>query len=96
MSKTLSLTALQGFPMVRPGDDVAQLVSDSLDANEFGLLAGDVIVLAQKIVSKAEERYVRLSDVEASPRAVELAAEVDKDSRLVELILRESTEVVRY
>ena len=96
MSQTLTLTAPQDFPLVHPGDDVARLVCDSLTASEFDLAAGDVVVVAQKIVSKAEDRYVRLADIAASAAAEELAAKVDKDPRLVELILRESKEVVRY
>ena len=96
MTWTLSLTALQDFPLVDVGDDVAQLVKDSLAANKYDLDAGDVVVIAQKIVSKAEDRYVRLADVDASAEAEDLALEVEKDPRLVELILRESKEVVRY
>ena len=96
MSRTVSLTALQDFPLVYPGDDVGQLVCDSLAANEFCLSSGDVVVVAQKIVSKAEDRYVRLADVEASAEAEDIALKVEKDPRLVELILRESKEVVRY
>jgi coenzyme F420-0:L-glutamate ligase/coenzyme F420-1:gamma-L-glutamate ligase len=91
----LALTALGGVPLVRPGDDLAALVLDALAASGEVLADGDVLVLAQKIVSKAEGRYVALDTVSPSPRAVALAAETDKDPRLVELILSESTEVVR-
>jgi coenzyme F420-0:L-glutamate ligase/coenzyme F420-1:gamma-L-glutamate ligase len=96
MSRTLSLIALQDFPLVDPGDDVAQLVGDSLATNELQLLPGDVVVVAQKIVSKAEDQYVSLIDVEASAEAEELALQVDKDPRLVELILQESKKVLRH
>jgi coenzyme F420-0:L-glutamate ligase/coenzyme F420-1:gamma-L-glutamate ligase len=67
----------------------------SLDDNGLALEEGDVLVIAQKIVSKAEGRYVRLADVTAGPEALALAAQADKDPRQVELILRESTEVIR-
>ena len=96
MSQTLELIGLQGFPLVKPGDDVATLLIDALAENDVALQAGDVVVIAQKIISKAEDRYVRLADVKAGEEARDLAAKVDKDPRLVELILRESTEVVRH
>lgn len=93
---TLTLTALSAFPLVEPGDELATLIEASLEASSLALAEGDVLVLAQKIVSKAENRYARLSDVTAGAEAVALAAEIDKDPRLVELILSESKEVVRY
>ncbi|PLW83145.1 coenzyme F420-0:L-glutamate ligase [Kineobactrum sediminis] len=95
MSVRLELIALAGFPQVAPGDDLAALIAGNLAENELTLQAGDVLVLAQKIVSKAEGRYRRLADVEPGPRALELALQADKDPRLVELILSESREVLR-
>ena len=91
----LSLTALPGIPLVQPGDDLADILLRGLTAAELRLEDGDVIVVAQKIVSKAEGRSVELASVKPSPRAIELAAEVQKDPRLVELILSESVRVVR-
>jgi coenzyme F420-0:L-glutamate ligase / coenzyme F420-1:gamma-L-glutamate ligase len=93
MSSALELVALAGVPMVREGDDLAALIVAALDRDE--LRAGDVVVVAQKIVSKAEGRTVDLATVLPSPEAETLAAEVGKDPRLVEAILRESTRVVR-
>jgi coenzyme F420-0:L-glutamate ligase / coenzyme F420-1:gamma-L-glutamate ligase len=92
----LSVAALAGIPLVRPGDNVADLIVGGLAASGLSLQRGDVVVIAQKIVSKAEGRVVDLRTVTPSERAEALAAEVDKDARLVELILRESTEVVRH
>lgn len=92
----LSVTALGGVKLVQPGDDLSGIVVDALAASGERLQDGDVLVLAQKIVSKAEGRYVVLDTVKPSPRAVALAAETDKDPRLVELILSEATEVVRH
>jgi coenzyme F420-0:L-glutamate ligase/coenzyme F420-1:gamma-L-glutamate ligase len=92
----LGITALAGVKLVHPGDDLAAVVIDALAASGERLADGDVLVLAQKIVSKAEGRYVVLDTVTPSPRAVALAAETDKDPRLVELILSEATEVVRH
>lgn len=81
--------------MVVPGDDLAALIAGALADGGLTPLPDDVLVLAQKIVSKAEGRLVRLADVTPSPRAVELAAVTAKDARLVELILSEAQEVVR-
>ena len=92
----VSIAALAGIPLVKQGDDIAGLILDGLAASGFALKRGDVLVIAQKIVSKAEGRGVDLRGVSPSPRAKQLAAEVEKDARLVELVLRESTEVVRH
>lgn len=91
----ISLTGLPGLPEVRAGDALAPLLAHAASAAGMPLADGDVLVLAQKIVSKSEGRLVALSTVTPSPRATELAAIVNKDARLVELVLRESTEVLR-
>jgi coenzyme F420-0:L-glutamate ligase/coenzyme F420-1:gamma-L-glutamate ligase len=93
MSSALELLALPGIPMVREGDDLAALIIDALGSHE--LRDGDVVVLAQKVVSKAEGRTVDLATVTPSPEAEKLAAETGKDARIVEVILSESTRVVR-
>jgi len=92
----LRVLALAEIPLVQAGDDIADLVLHGLASSGLALRRSDVLVIAQKIVSKAEGRVVDLRDVTPSARATTLAAEVDKDARLVELILRESTEVVRH
>ncbi|MBN2046949.1 MAG: coenzyme F420-0:L-glutamate ligase [Anaerolineaceae bacterium] len=94
-TSSMTLTALSGIPMVKPGDSLTQLVLDALKHNQITLADGDVIVLAQKIVSKAEGRMVNLNDVNPGEAAVALAEETSKDPRLVELILRESNQVLR-
>jgi coenzyme F420-0:L-glutamate ligase / coenzyme F420-1:gamma-L-glutamate ligase len=91
----LELTALDGIPTIRPGDDLALVIEDGCERSGVTLRDGDVLVIAQKIVSKAEGRFVRLATVTPSARARDLAAETGKDPRLVELILREATEVLR-
>ena len=91
----VQLIALPGVPRVAPGADLAALVLDGLARADLALQAGDVVVLAQKIVSKAENRYVELADVTPSARAREIAAVVAKDPRLVEVILGESRAVLR-
>jgi len=81
---------------VQAGDDLAALIVDALSGAHLALANGDVIAVAQKIVSKAEGRLIRLADIEPGRRAKELARQADKDPRLVELILAESREVLRY
>ena len=93
--KGFSVVPVTGVPMVMPGDDLCALVIDALASNDLSLVDGDIVCLAQKIVSKAEGQQVALADVTASDEAIALAAETDKDPRMVELILRESTEVMR-
>lgn len=93
--RKLQLTALAGMPLIQKGDDLAEIISASLKDNQVDLQDGDVLVIAQKIVSKAEGRQVDLQSVEPSPAAAELADETGKDSRIVELILQESKEVLR-
>ena len=97
MSRTaaLELLAVPGLPMIQPGDDLAKLISEGLARGNIAPRKDDVIVVAQKVVSKAEGRSVDLATVKPSARAVELAQEVQKDPRLVELILSESVRVVR-
>ena len=92
---SLEVVALEGLPLVRPGDDLVQLIARAFTRNGVAPRAGDVLVVAQKIVSKAENRVIDLATVEPSAKARTLAAEVDKDPRLVEVILSESVRVVR-
>jgi coenzyme F420-0:L-glutamate ligase / coenzyme F420-1:gamma-L-glutamate ligase len=97
MSATrLTLTALPGIPLISPGDDLAALLAAALRREKVSSENGDILVVAQKVVSKAEGRLVHLADVVPSPRAAALAREVGKDPRLVEIILAESSEVIRH
>ncbi|MGI9270361.1 MAG: coenzyme F420-0:L-glutamate ligase [Woeseiaceae bacterium] len=91
----LELTGLHSIPLVEPGDHLGELLETALVKNKIQLEANDVLVLAQKIVSKAEGRLVSLDEVDPSEDARHLAADTGKDPRLVELILRESVAVVR-
>jgi coenzyme F420-0:L-glutamate ligase/coenzyme F420-1:gamma-L-glutamate ligase len=92
---SLEVIALQGLPLIRAGDDLVELIASAFRRNGVTPRAGDVLVIAQKIVSKAEGRVVDLTTIKPSPQAVALAADVDKDPRLVEVILSESVRVVR-
>lgn len=91
----LELTALRDFPLVHAGDDLPGMIELSLRANQLHLADHDVLVVAQKIVSKAEGQSVLLHDVVPSEEALRRAEETGKDPRIVELILRESKEVLR-
>jgi coenzyme F420-0:L-glutamate ligase / coenzyme F420-1:gamma-L-glutamate ligase len=92
---TLTLTPLPGLPLIRPGDDLPALILAAVERAALTLQDGDILALAQKIVSKAEGRLFNLSNVCPSARAEELAVQANKDPRLVELILRESRDVLR-
>ncbi len=91
----LSLIALPGIPHVQPGDDLARLIIANLQTSELALEAGDILVITSKLVSKAEGRFVDLRSVTPSPRAEEVGRRTNKDPRLVELVLRESTGISR-
>src|SRR5512139_1419410 len=92
---SLTLTSLQNIPLIRQGDPLADILLNSLKQSDLNIQDNDILVLAQKIVSKTEGRMVNLADVTPSPRAIELAPQIDKDPRLIELILQESNEVLR-
>ena len=91
----VTLLPLPGIPLIAAGDDLAAVLAGALDRAGVDLADGDVLVLAQKIVSKAEGRLVSLDSVSPGPRALDLAAQCEKDPRLVELILAEADEVMR-
>ncbi len=92
---SISLTAVPHIPHMQPGDNVAEVILQALQTAALHLQNGDVIVIAQKIVSKAEGRFVNLADVVPSRRAQEVAEQTAKDPRVVELILQESDEISR-
>lgn len=95
MTDRLELFAIPGLPMVRTGDDLPALIASALERAGLALQDRDVVVIAQKVVSKAEGRTVDLAEVVPSPAAVKLAAEVGKDPRIVEVVLSDSVKVVR-
>ena len=96
MSREVTLTALSGIKLVERGDNLGAITVVALRDNRLVPKDGDVLVVAQKIVSKAEGRFVDIATVEPSERAIALAAEVDKDPRFVEVVLSESKRVVRH
>jgi coenzyme F420-0:L-glutamate ligase/coenzyme F420-1:gamma-L-glutamate ligase len=95
VAAALHVFAVPGIPDVEPGDDVGALITDAVARAGDTIEAGDVVVVAQKIVSKAEGAVVRLDEVAPSPRAVAWAEAWGKDPRVVEVVLRESRRIVR-
>ena len=95
MPAEVRIIGLAGVPMVQPGDDLAAMTLDACAATALAPQDGDVVVVAQKIVSKSEGRIVEVATVTPSERAIALAAETGKDPRFVEIVLSESRRVVR-
>lgn len=92
---TVSIFPISGLPLVQPGDNLAELIAQAMDRNGQTLRDGDVIVVAQKVVSKSEGRVVPLNEVTPTHEAARLASETGKDARVVELMLRESQRIMR-
>ena len=93
--KRLELIGLEDLGEIRSGDSIGRLICDACSRQQTHLKDDDVVVIAQKIVSKAEGQVVHLDNIQPSPRAVELARQLDKEPALVEIILRESRSIVR-
>ena len=91
----LTLSVVPGIPLIAPGDDLGGIIVAAMDKARMAPFDGDIVVVAQKVVSKAQGRYVDLASVEPSVRAHELAVSIERDPRLVEVILSESTRIVR-
>ncbi|MBO0797439.1 MAG: coenzyme F420-0:L-glutamate ligase [Blastocatellia bacterium] len=95
MSSNILLSPILGIPEVRPGDDIGALIARAASEMNFALADGDIIVVAQKIISKAEGRLVDLESIVPSQQALEIAGRQNRDPRLIEVILSESTGIVR-
>jgi coenzyme F420-0:L-glutamate ligase/coenzyme F420-1:gamma-L-glutamate ligase len=95
MLPQLSITGLTGIPEIQAGDDLLSLIAQSINHANFAIQSGDVFIIAQKIISKAEGRIVNLEAVTPSEQARRWADEFDKDARMVEVVLRESRRIVR-
>jgi coenzyme F420-0:L-glutamate ligase/coenzyme F420-1:gamma-L-glutamate ligase len=93
--KNLMLTPLPDIPLVKTGDNLVEIIQIGLKKAGIILMDGDIVVLAQKIVSKVEGRWINLATIQPSPRANELGEVLEKDPRMVELVLRESNQILR-
>jgi coenzyme F420-0:L-glutamate ligase/coenzyme F420-1:gamma-L-glutamate ligase len=95
LSSNIRLTAIRGIPEVRPGDDIGAAIAKAAEKMSFKIADGDLVVVAQKIISKAEGRLVNLESITPSDFAQEIAAQQNRDPRLIEVILSESANIVR-
>ena len=91
---TLSLKALSNIPEINPGMDISELIIQNIYKEELKLKSGDIIVIAQKIISKTEDRYVKLSNIEPSAEALALAQKVDKTPEFIQLVINESNKIL--
>lgn len=95
MAKTINIVGLQKIPLIKVGDNLSRIIVETAKKEKVPIDDGDIIIVAQKIVSKAEGRIVKLADVVPSERARRIALQTLKDPRLVELIIRETREIVK-
>ena len=90
----LSIRALEEFPLINPGDNLSSIILDSIKDNDITIDDGDVILLAQKIISKSENRFKNLSEINPSEKALKLGKRLDRDPAFIQLILDESNEIL--
>src|SRR3990170_5688031 len=95
MTNVISIIPILGIPEIKPGDDLVKMVIDAAFKQDTAIQDKDILVFAQKIVSKSEGRIVKINDVSPSPFAVETGKLLDKDPRIVEIILGESRRIVK-
>lgn len=95
MTKAISLIPVNGIPEIKPEDNLALIIAEAAERSGLNIDEGDILVCAQKIISKAENRIVDLDNVEPSPYAHTLSKEVSKDPRLIEVILSETTKIIK-
>lgn len=93
---SVELHAIPGIPLIKPGESIGAILADAIRASNMTMQDGDVLVVAQKIISKAEGRYVDLGQVTPSAEAKELSDKTGKDARLVQVVLNESCTVLRH
>ena len=92
---SIELFGLEDIPIVDGSSDISQIIKDAIEKQGCGMEHGDIVLVAETIISKAEENFIRLDDLTPSAYAIRLANETGKDARLVEAILNESNEVIR-
>jgi len=90
----LSLQTLNEFPLIQPGDNLSSIILESCKHNHFELQDGDIIAIAQKVVSKSEGRYENLLEIKPSQKAFDLAKSLNREPAFIELILNESNEII--
>jgi coenzyme F420-0:L-glutamate ligase/coenzyme F420-1:gamma-L-glutamate ligase len=90
----IQLLALQNFPLIEPGDHLDSIIFDSILKNHIDICDGDVFIIAQKIISKAEDRYLNLSSLNLSSKAVSLSKKMNRDPYFIQAVINESNEIV--
>ena len=90
----LKLIALKDFPLIEPNDDLASIINKSINNNGIDIESGDVVVVAQKIISKCENRYVELKNIQPSKQATDLAKTLNRDSAFIQIIQNESKKII--
>ncbi len=90
----IKLIGLEGIPLVKSGDDISKIIKETILKSDYDLCDGDIILIAETLISKAEGNIIKLDDIVPSDKAVEIAEICKKDPKLVELILQNSTEIV--
>ena len=93
---SINLIALETLPLIQPGQDVSKEIIDAISSESISIDDGDVIAIAQKIISKSENRYLDISHLDPSEEAMILSTKIDKDPKFIQAILNESQKVVRY
>tara|TARA_Y100000287_G_scaffold185198_1_gene187840 strand:- start:994 stop:1827 length:834 start_codon:yes stop_codon:yes gene_type:complete len=93
---SINLIALESLPLIQPGQNVSKEIINAITSESISVDDGDVIAIAQKIISKSENRYLDISELEPSEDAINLATKIDKDPKFIQAILNESQKVVRY
>ena len=91
---SLNLIALEDIPFIKPGDDIAEIIFNSINKNKVAVSDNDIFVIAQKIISKSENRYMNLDEVETTKNAEKIAIKLNKDPRLVQIIINESNKII--
>ena len=90
----LKLIALKDFPLIEPNDDLASIINKSINNNGIDIESGDVVVVAQKIISKCENRYVELKNIQPSKEATDLAKTLNRDPAFIQIIQNESKKII--
>ena len=93
---SINLIALETLPLIQPGQDVSKEIIEAITSESISINDGDVIAIAQKIISKSENRYLDISQLDPSEEAMTLSTKIDKDPKFIQAILNESQKVVRY
>ncbi|MEM2927387.1 MAG: coenzyme F420-0:L-glutamate ligase [Nitrososphaerota archaeon] len=95
MTKEIKLIGLTNMPLIKKGDDIAKIIMNSIEKEKVIIEEGDIIVISQKIISKAEGRIINLKKIKPSKKAIKIAEITNKDPRLVEIILKESKKIIK-